>query len=414
MMKRRAIRLMLAATLAVGSLSLAATPAAAQQNFLNSFVNPGESMSLRSERLPDGTVGTLNTVAGENGGFQRFEGEGIIVLESPRLNLRCNKLLYDGTTGILTATGNIDLKKEGVSATCQDLYYNTANSEIVLKGEPIVRQSTEANNALFQGMDVFTITQLENGSSEIKMTGGDQIDCQVVPVGQEPIKPGETRTPAPTPTPNPAASSEGASGGGFAGLGNNVSITTKAKDAKTPPSVNVTTDPAGAFSTLTALGFVEVVSDTMNLRAESLDYDKSKDLLEALYNVYIHQQEIEATAGRMEYLLASQKITLTINPEVKQIKPDGILNISQMDQFVMVKNADGTTTTQAIGGPDGAPKYEYTAVAVTPTATPKPTDSVELDPNDPAAIEQITRIEKPKDDKKSGSGAKPRATPGPR
>ncbi|MEO8377768.1 MAG: hypothetical protein ABI579_08855 [Candidatus Sumerlaeota bacterium] len=416
MMKRRVMRLMLATLLAAGTFSFVPMRVCAQQDFLNSFVNPGEKMSLRSERLPDGTVGTLNTVAGENGGFQRFEGEGIIVLESPRLNLRCHKLLYDGTTGVLTASGEVDLKKEGVAATCEDFFYNTSSKQIVMKGKPVVHQATDKNNALFQGMQEFTMHQMDDGSSEIQMSGGDEIDCQVVPLGQEPIsrdaagaKP--TPTPVPTPSPVPQASAEPvAADSGFAGLGNNVSITTKEKDAKNPPNVFVTTDPAGAFSTLRAYGFVEVISETMNLRSESLEYDKEKDLLEALYNVYIRQQEIEATAGRMLYILTSQKITLTINPEVKQTKPDGILNITQMDSFIMVKNADGTTTTQAIGGPDGAPKYEYQAAVVKPDVTPKPTGGVELDPNDPTAVDQIGRIEKPKGTKNTSGGQKPPAT----
>jgi lipopolysaccharide export system protein LptA len=386
-----------------GGLLLNASRGTAQESFLNAFVGPGEKMILRSDPRPDGTIGTLNAITNPDGSFNRFEGEGLIVMESPKLNLKCEKMVYDGASGILTAKGNVQIAQEGIDATCADLNYDTATGEIRLQGTPVVKQKTEKNTATFDGMDTFVIKKLENGSSEIQMAGGNDILCAMEPLEAPVAADGTTPTPTATPAEGAAAAPADT---GFAGLGNNVKINTKAKDDQNPPSVFVNTTTEGAFEMLRAYGLVELESDTMNLRAESLEYDGVKDMVEALYNVYIKQQEVEANCGRMEYEVAKEKIVLTVNPEVRQTKPDGVLNITQMDSFVMQKNADGTTSTQAFGGPDGSPKYEYEAIPVKPVKTGTGTEAIEINPDDPNAMLQIKEAEKDEKDKKSSGGGK--------
>lgn len=364
-------------------------------DFLKALVNPGEKMTLSLEPEADGAIRSWKASIGSDNEFKQLEGEGNVVLLSPRLNLWCKKLVYDAETGLMTATGSVKVKQPGVDAECTSLVYTVKSGELVLTGNPIVKQSSETNSADFEGMEEFHLTRAETGETQIRLNGGDQIKCRMKSV--------ESTVPAPVAAPGDAAPGKAK---GFAGLGNDVKITTDRKAANTPV-VLLSTDQAGEFSLFHAEGAVVVESETMTLRSETLDYDASKELVEALYSVYIKQDTIDANCGRMLYELADEKITLTVNPEVRQTKPDGILNITQMDLYTIVKNPDGSMTTNAVGGPDGNPKYEYLATPPATTSGEKSTEPVEIDPNN---LQDIEKIQDQKTESKTPGGKAPGGT----
>lgn len=371
------------AGLLLAAATFAQDEAAGGNSFFDALGASEGRIVLRAEKGPEGGEHYLRSVNNEQGELVRFVGKGRVILESPRLNLRANDLVYEASTGTLVATGDVEVDQKTVEATAERLEYDTATQTINLSGKPDVKQLTDTGSMHFAGMDNFTIVTLENGQTEVRMSGGDAI---VAEMNSNPPAPG---SPTPTPGSGPQASNAGRAGQGLGALGNNVHITTRTLKDKAP-SVYVSTAADGTANIFRAEGSVVLVSETMNLRSDLLEYDAPKQSVEAVYNVYVKQNNIEADAGRMVYDLRKDEITLTVNPVVREQRENRILVISQMDSFIILRNADGTSSTQAVGGADGAPRFVWETVAPTPTPTQRgPQEPTEIDPNN---LQDLNRL----------------------
>ncbi len=333
-------------TVAVAAVLSLASSVGAQGSLFEALAGPGEKVMLTTGESASGDRGTMKTFTNSDGSFDRFEAVGAVNLESPKINLSAESLVYNGAEGTLLAEGDVDMEQPGVSATCRKLTYYISTGEIRLSGNPKVNQATEGGSTRFDGMDNFVYVAKESGGAEIRLLGGKEIVCESV-------------TTPPSPGAKPSADTEPAEGLGA--LGSNVTITVRPLGSK-EPLVLVNTSEQGGFGLFRAEGSVIFDSEEMNLRSDQLEFDSARQLVEALYNVYIKQGNIEADCGRMLYDLVENHITLSVDPFVRERRRDGIVNISEMDRFIIVQNEDGSTSTEAIGGPDGNPKFVYESV----------------------------------------------------
>lgn len=398
---RRFARRGVAVTLIAASLS---TQAPAQGTIFNQLAGPGEKVEFRALKPKDGGERYIRTTTNPDGSPAKFVGVGRVMLKSPKINLEADYLEFAADEGILRSNGNVIVEQPSVRATCQEMVYVLETGELTLSGDPDVKQETPENRTHFSGMETFILTQQETGEMEVRMEGGEEIICEVMPIDAPStdtttmMTPSATPTPTPTPLPTesrPADGNEAAgavlpSGGGFAGLGENVKITTRPRQDQ-KAAVFVSTTEAGEFDLFRAQGSVVLESDQMDLRADILEYEGERQMVEALYNVYVRQQAIEADCGRMLYDIEEDEITLTVSPVVREKRKDAIMVISQMDSFIVKRNPDGSTSTQAIGGPEGEPSITWESLATPVPKQPKtPDDSPkEIDIDNPDDLQRL-------------------------
>ncbi len=366
---RTARLLAIAALCAATSLSPAQPPPSAFQ----SLAGPGESMSLKAK--------SIEMITGKDGAVIRSDWEGNVILRSPKLNLDADSMSFKGEDRILSAKGNVKIDRPDVKATADQFFYDFEKEEIRMIGNPRVEQIAEGSSALFEGMDEITIKTLPTGGNEIRMKGGsEEINAEF-----------KTPEKAATPDAKQGSNAAPAKASGFAGLGNNVRIRTRPKGS-TPPALLLTTANGGGFGQFRAVGSVLLKSEDMDLRADELEYDSKKELVEALHNVYIKQDQIESDCGRMLYDLAKDVITLSVNPTVRQQQADGVMSIKRMDSFVITRLPDGNTKTDARGGSAGDPEYSWEAKPLPAVATPKPlTEPTEIRIGSDEDIKKISR-----------------------
>lgn len=365
--------------LAVAVLLLVGTQGFAQKELTEQLGGPDDSVELRFGVLPDGTGGKMTMVGAKSGGLKSFEIPGIVQIRSKKLNLDSQYIRYDAEKKILEAKTNVSIDQAGVKATAQMLTYDFNSGVIVLSGSPDVRQVTDQNNGHFTGMDQFTITRGQNGKTEVRMTGGESILCELTPIeGAAPKAAGDT----------PGAPANK----GFAGMGDRVKIVTRTL-GKEKPNVSLSTGEGGTMGTFYARGSVVVESDTLNLRTDQLQYDNPRQIVEALNNVYVKQENVEAECGRMEYNIAADRITLSINPVIRKEEPNQIVKISDITSCIITRNPDGTSNTDVIPPPDRLSKTEFlpktkpTPAAVAPT----PSAPREIDINNPEDLKTIRK-----------------------
>ncbi|CAN5269699.1 hypothetical protein BH09SUM1_BH09SUM1_05040 [soil metagenome] len=394
------LKISIVAVVAAALVSAAGiTPA--QQSFFDALAGPGESVSLQVGVQKDGSKGAVMTKNGPDGKVMQFETNGRTVLKSPKVNIEADHLNFLADKSILEADGDVLIDQTGIIAKSQKLTFDTVTQEIHLTGAPHVEQSSDNGKSVFQGMEEFIIIRHESGATEVQMRGGNEIICEMTspkPAGAATgAAPADGAKPTPSPAATPAPSSSGPQGmlpskpTGFAGLGENVKIVTRAREDK-HPLVLASTSKEGAFSSFRAEGSVVLESETMNLRADQLEYDAPKQVVDALYNVFIKQDQIDADCGRMHYELDKNRIELSVNPDIRENRPDGKLHLSQMDSYIITRGVDGSVSTQGIPGPSGPIKYEFMGAAIQPgVATPTPTGDQEINLNNPIDISNIKK-----------------------
>lgn len=332
--------------------------------FLSALAGPGEKVRFSTDKGPDGKPAKVTTSISSNGDFEKMEAIGAITLESPRLNLKANKLVYNGPAQLIEAEGNVQVKQQMVEATANKLRYDLKTNEIVLSGSPVVTQKSENGETKFSGMDSFVLVTKENGETEARMEGAREIEAEL----KQAPKDGEKKE-----VPKPGA--------GLNSLGNNVLITVAPRGRQAPSIyTNVKESNVDIFR---AVGSVRVKTESFDLRADQLEYRGLANELEALYNVFLKQDQIDADCGRMVYDLAQNVMTLTVNPVVRQNSGNGRMIAQKMDSFMIREQADGSYTTEFGGTPqieiDSAAPASATAAATKPVATPAANGPLEID-----------------------------------
>ncbi len=319
-------------------------PAMSQTSLFENLAGPGESVELRAKMPEDGGERRFDIEANPDGSIKSFIGVGRVILRSPRINLDCDRLEYAGSEGILEATGHVEIEQPQIEATCERMLYDVESGVIRLLGNPEVMQENAENRTQFIGMDEFILKRQEDGSTEINMEGGEEILVEIMPAEGTASPPGSGEQ----------TSEAGSNSGGFAGLGNEVRIMTRA-GAEDPPSVFVDGSKEGGIGLFRAEGSVVVNSPRMNLRSDLLEYDGRKEVIEALHNVFVSQENIEADAGRMLYDVASGQMTLTVSPVVREQGDSMVTTFREMDTCIIQQREDGTVKLETIGGPEGQP-----------------------------------------------------------
>jgi hypothetical protein len=350
--------------------SLHANDAAAQSGLFSRLAGPGEKVVFKTDKHPEGKDSGVRLIGAPGGGFAGMEAVGAITLESPSLNLECLRLVFREEDPVLRAFERVAIRQPGVDATSASLEYNMDTGSAVLIGEPDVRQTTDANRTHFAGMETFVIDQQESGGFEVNLSGPRPITIDIKPVG--PVE----------------APADGApSAGGFAGLGNTVFIQVLPR-GDVQPVVNSRTTDTGDIAHFSAIGSIRLKSESFDLRCDELLFDGEKQLVEALYNVYLKKGGIDADCGRMLYDLNTGRITLTVNPDVRQKSGSGALRVWDVDYFAIDQLADGTTNVD-YGSSDGQTKSEFINVEPTPEPekTPAPgSEPVEIELQNPRVV----------------------------
>ncbi|MDX2176887.1 MAG: LptA/OstA family protein [Candidatus Sumerlaeia bacterium] len=364
-----AIPLAAAAALAL-SASAALAQGAAQGNFLEALAGPDGNVSFVANRTPDGKAGAVRMKTKEDGAFERMEAEGALELKTPQFALLCRNLVFDGAANRLEAWGDVRIDQQGLRATCGRMVYDVATKEILLSETPRVEQDSEGSKLVFEGMDRFRIVTREDGSNEVQIDGGaEQIRIEFNQTG-----------------------SGGSATGGAAGLGamgDTVRIAVSPR-GDTPGKV-LTTVRQSQLHTFNALGSVRVQTDTFDLRSDQLAFDNSRQRLEALSNVFLKQEDIDADCSRMEYALDTDVITLTGNPVVRKSSPEGRTLIRQLERFVIRRNPNGTVTTDMAAPPGLSPDINFQQPADGPVRNgDAPTTApLEIRLDDPSAVDAI-------------------------
>lgn len=332
----------------------------------DALAGPGGYVRLTTNPHKDGPAGTVRARNSAEGEFLRFTASGRIDLDSTKLKLNADMLDFDGPGQMLTATGEVVVKQEGLEAYCEKLVYNLKDETIVMSGKPRVLQQAEGNRTEFSGMEQFRLITLPNGETEARMEGGERIDVKIrqdAPAAGVPAA-----TPAPKTGP-PKGSSMNA-------LGNNVDISVAPRGNVSPGIV--TSASESALQTFRATGSVKVKTEDLDLRCDQLELRGAENILEALHNVYFKQEGIDADCGKMLYDLNTDIITLLVNPVVRQASAKGLTVIRDMDSFIIERQADGSITTDIVGGSSRIDIVSNDA-APTVAAPAGPTGPTEID-----------------------------------
>ncbi|MBI1290856.1 hypothetical protein GC173_06375 [bacterium] len=332
---------------AATALALLPVLAGAQTGLAEALGGDGEGFEFRVGSQRDGSYGVADMKMDEKGDLVSYTTKGRTTLISSKLNLVADELNYDGVGGIVVCTGAVEIDQDGVKANCEKMVYTLSSGEIVMTGTPRVEQSTATSRSRFSGMEEFYLKRGEAGDVQVRMAGGQEILCEMIPVAAV------AATPKPTPAPGAAKPrGDALSGSGFAGLGNNVLIKTRPR-ADAPATVLAAIDATGAFSRFNALGSVLVESDDLRLRSDELEYDAPTDHVEARRNVYIKQATVEADCQFMTYDIKEGRIELSGKPDIRESRPNGVYRIFDAAAYIITRSTDGSIATQSIAGPDG-------------------------------------------------------------
>lgn len=301
-----------------------------------SFVKElGGSISLSTGRFPDGSPGSLHMGTDEETGQTVFHGEGRIRLQTPDMLLRCDRLEYVPDRDRLVATGNVEIETESLEATAELLVYRTDNQSVELEGQPHVRQETANGTSTFDGMQRFVMQPSADGLRLITLEGPEPIIMETIPAERD----GEEEDARTAPD-------------GLGNFGHQVRLVVNPRgDIK--PRVRIHLDENDDLALFNAAGSVLLTSEDFNLRSDELSYYARDERFEAIGSVYVRHQTIEADAGRMIYDIQRGRITLTMDPDVRQVEEGEIVaRMTGCDQVIVTLREGEQPDVQAIGGED--------------------------------------------------------------
>jgi len=389
------------ATLAL--LGMMASPLAADQTRMMSdmqskLAGPGERLRMSTAPHPDGSPSSVDVTMDPETGTERQQARGLITLrifptadaEEPRLTLVCYELDFLPDEGLMEAVGNVSFRQEGIDATAQEMTYDVDEGYIEMRGEPIVNQRTGERNARFEGMEIFIVNTLEDGSRDVEMRGPNEIHILMTSLETEEgeVVVATSTTPATPSGDQPAPR---------VGLGDEIDIRVAPRGER-HPTVDAEIDSEGELALFRGEGSVRLRTEEIDLRSDELIYNAAGQHLEATTNVFFKKETLEADAGRLEYDLEAGRIVLTVNPDVRQFDVDKVIRIWDNDWFVINLREGGgydisygattrTGQTEIMDREDyeGTNASEVLAIPV----APKKVDLVELDPQRPIIRETV-------------------------
>jgi len=361
------------------SLLLASGIAPAQTALLQGLSGSGGKVTLLWGDFPDGTKGTFRASPTPEGGIS-LTIKATIELKTPDFQLNSEYLFFDDSKKTLLAEKKVVVRQTGLLAKADKLTFDVAKSEIRLTGSPSVEQTTDTMRMTSSGMDEIVILRLPNGAADITFTGGKEVIFQAEPI---------TSPAVPPPTPGPPGKGGEASANPFGSLSRRLRIIARERGAM-PPSMFIRS-AGGGLEFFRATGSVFVETEDFNLRADQLEYDGIAESLEALYNVYLKQADMEADCGRMQYDLRRDKIILSVNPEVRRRDANGLTVSTNMDSFLIQRNKVGPPTTDAIplAGSNASIEFIPNAPAVNAAPPQKPAEPREINISDDADVDNI-------------------------
>jgi lipopolysaccharide export system protein LptA len=387
------------------AVPLQADQARMMSDMQSKLAGPGERLRMSTGPFPNGDPSLVEMTVDPETGEERQTARGSIKLliypsaeaEEPRLSLDCLELDYVPSRGFMEASGNVVFMQEGIDARADEMVYDIDGGIITMRGTPVVDQKTGERNARFEGMEVFTVTTMEDESKAVTMRGPDEI--QILMTSADPAT-GEFVVPAAT---EEGAAEEEAATGSMA-LGDEVDIRVAPRGDK-EPIVDAEILPSGELGMFRGEGSVRLSTEELDLRSDELLYNAVSQRLEATTNVFFKKDTLEADAGRLDYDFEAGRIVLTVNPDVRQFDEAKVVRIWDNDWFIInLRDGGGYDisygSTSRTGQTEIIDLKEYetagsqqseTAVATptpAPLATPKPV-LTEVDPARPIIKETV-------------------------
>lgn len=278
---------------------------------------------FKSGYFPDGSNPSTFIGVDEASGDRIIKAAGELEIESDRLNLKMEDLLFNTTSGQLVAKTDVEVDTEGIEAWSDELIYATESKGITLSylpnayaantarvAKPAVLLDSPDKKMTFNRMDQFQVvpdaagrTIYVNGSQLIEITMDEK-----------------------------AASA--ADAGSISKLGNSLKITVSSRDGQAA-STTAQLLETGGVSSLRMLGSIRLLSDEFNIRADEMIYNAQNNTFEAIGNVYITQESFEADCGQMVYDLLTGKIRLSSNPYVVYLDEKDKVELKNFDVIVI-------------------------------------------------------------------------------
>lgn len=260
-----------------------------------------------TDNFSDGSSPTTFIGSDEGSEDLWFKSKGELTIESDRLNLSMEDLLFNTTTGKLDAKVDVRVETEGIEAWSDELSYETTTKGITLiyldgaftpgntrNQKPGVFLDSPDKLLTFDKMGLFQVVPDETGRT-ITVNGKNEI---IITMKEK--------------APDSTTSS-------ISKLGSSLNITVSARDGQ-PASAVVKMLETGEVSTLHMIGSIRLLSTEFNIRADEMIYNAETNTFEAIGNVYVVQGAVKADCGQMVYDLLTGKIRLSSNPFVSYIK----------------------------------------------------------------------------------------------
>jgi len=356
--------------LAAAGLLAIAGGAQAQGGVFDKLAGPGEKVSFKTDKHPNGDRASVRMSMADSGDVGELVAEGALTLDSPKIFLQSLYLRFAGDANTLTAKEDVRIRQENMNATCGEMIYDLGTGDVTLKGNPDVTQTSGNSKNHFSGMDEFTVATADGGGTAVRMAGEKEVRMVVTPV-----------------TAAPANGAGSGAKSGLSGFGDNIDLKVSPREGVSP-KVNSTLDGAGEIRYFRASGSVRLKSDTVDLRCDELSIDGPARQMEALYNVYLKKDGIEADCGRMVYDLDTGRVVLTVDPDVRQRTATNIVHIWDIDTFVMEPRPNGGYDI-SYDNPDGPSSTEIISLPPAPSGgggNEAPNAPVEINPDNPPAL----------------------------
>ncbi|MGF1572573.1 MAG: hypothetical protein ACFCU1_05825 [Sumerlaeia bacterium] len=240
---------------------------------------------------------------------------GELEIQSDRLNLKMEDLLFNTTTGQLIAKQDVEVETQGIEAWSDELVYATETQAITLTylpnsfstnsiraNKPAVLLDSPEKRMTFNRMDQFQVVP-ESVGKTIYVNGRDLIEI----------------------TMDEKSAAEASSS--ISRLGTSLNITVSSREGQAA-STTAQMLESGDVSNLRMVGSIRLLSNEFNIRADEMIYNAQNNTFEAIGNVYITQETFEADCGQMVYDLLTGKIRLSSNPYV--------MYLNEMDKVEMM------------------------------------------------------------------------------
>jgi hypothetical protein len=279
------------------------TQLAAQRSLVSNLSPTSGRVVFDTKAFPDGRDPDIFIGTDPQSGEQVIDAEGSLAIESDRLNLSMQDLLFNTQTGALSAKTLVEMTSDGITAWSDELTFGTKDESMSL----LYGQEAYTNNAprtlrpgvlfdspgkvvTFDKMELFQVKPdgvgkmiIAEGAKEVLITMKDKPDATAA------VKTNQ--------------------------LGAEINITVTSREGQKAFS-QANTSEAGEMRSLRLLGSVRLLSERFNIRADEMYFDAAANRFEAIGNVYILEDSFQADCGQMVYDLETGRIRLSSKPFV--------------------------------------------------------------------------------------------------